>query len=120
LSKFNNFEDIVSWQKARDLVNEVYNSIEAQKFNNDFTLINQIKRASISIMLNIAEGFGRKTDKEFKQFLIIAHGSVSEVQSALYIALDRNYIDKHRFKLMYSKCSEISKTIVGLIKYLNY
>jgi four helix bundle protein len=88
------FEDIKAWQKARKLTNKIYQITERGKFIDDFTLQNQIKKASISIMLNIAEGFARKSDREFKQFLIYAHGSCAEVQSALYIALDQKYIFK--------------------------
>jgi len=69
-------------------------------------------------MLNISEGFCRKSHKEFKQFLFFSNGSIGEVQSALYIALDRNYIDKIRFKDLYEKCEEDSKIISGLIKSL--
>ena len=69
-------------------------------------------------MLNIAEGFGRRTNKEFNQYLEVAHGSCSEIESALYIASDRKYIDKNKFQTLYGSCEEISKMIMGLIKYL--
>jgi len=119
MSKISNFEDIIAWKKAREFVNEIYNTIETSKIQYDFTLKNQIKKAAISVMLNIAEGFGRRTDKEFRQFLVISHGSLSEVQSALYIALDRKYINNEKFSSLYNRCTEISKTIMGLIKYLS-
>jgi four helix bundle protein len=120
LSKFERFEDIIAWQKARVLVNDLYNIVEqVERFKRDYNLKDQIFRASFSIMLNIAEGFGRRSNKEFKQFLIVAHGSIAEVQSALYIALDRKYIDQPKFTFLYDASSEISKMIMGLIKYLS-
>ena len=69
-------------------------------------------------MLNIAEGFARKTNREFTQFLFIAHGSVAEVQSALYIALDQGYVARDSFEKLYSSCTEISKILSGLITHL--
>jgi len=120
MSKFNRFEDILAWQKARVLVNDLYKIIdEVEKFKKDYNLKDQILRASFSIMLNIAEGFGRKSNKDFIHFLIIAHGSASEIQSALYIALDRKYINQTHFTSLYNEAGEISKMLMGLIKYLN-
>lgn len=69
-------------------------------------------------MLNIAEGFGRRSNKEFINFLVMSHGSASEIQSAMYTAIDRKHINKDTFDDIYSKCAEISKMIMGLIKYL--
>lgn len=112
------FEDIKAWQKARDLTKEIYQISNVGEFTKDFTLQNQMKKASISIMLNIAEGFGRKSDREFRQFLIYANGSSLEVQSALYIALDQNYISKEKFEHLYSTTEEISKMIQNFSKYL--
>ncbi len=119
MSKFKRFEDILSWQKARILVKEVYKITFEGNFKKDFGLKDQIRRASVSIMLNIAEGFARKSNKEFSRFLFIAHGSVAEVQSILYIALDLEYINKTTFNQLYNSCNEISKMISGLIKYLS-
>ena len=118
MGKFSRFEDIVAWQKSREIVNEIYDIFDKGGVKKDYIIMNQIVRASISIMLNIAEGFGRKTNKEFSQYLVIAHGSVSEVQSGLYIFLDRKYINDKEFESLYNKCSEVSKMIMGLIKYL--
>ena len=72
----------------------------------------------LSIMLNIAEGFARRGDRQFAQLLAVAHGSTAEVQSALYIALDQEYIDHKTFDLLYDKSTEVSRTIAGLIRYL--
>ncbi len=118
MAKFERFEDILAWQKARELVGEVYRITADGKFTKDFGLRDQICKASVSIMLNIAEGFARRTNKEFGQFLFVAHGSTAEVQSALYIALDQKYITQEAFDKLYSDCAEISRMISGLIKYL--
>lgn len=118
MSKIMKFEDIKAWQRARKLVFEIYSITNNNFFMKDFSLKEQIRRASISIVLNIAEGFARKTKKEFIQFLYISHGSIAEVQSCLYIALDLNYINNDKFNYLYNECEEISKMISGLIKYL--
>jgi len=120
MSKIKKFEDIIAWQKAREIVNDLYNIIENDdRFRKDYNLRDQVFRASFSIMLNIAEGFGRRTNKEFIQFLNVAHGSTAEIQSALYIAVDRKYINEINFTFLYDKAGEISKMIMGLIKYLS-
>lgn len=118
MSTFKRFEDIEAWQKARELVNLLYNITNTGKFKSDYSLKDQINRASLSIMLNIAEGFGRRSNKEFINFLVMSHGSTSEIQSAMYAAIDRKHIDSETFNNIYSKCTEISKMIMGLIKYL--
>jgi len=92
--KICNFEDIEAWKLGRELVNKVYYLFTEL---NDFAFKNQILRASLSIITNIAEGFDRGSNKEFIQYLIIARGSVSEVKSLLYIALDLEYITKQQF-----------------------
>ena len=84
----------------------------------DYALRDQIRRSAISIMFNIAEGFAWRTDKEFRQFLFVARGSLAEVQSALYIALDQKYIDEESFKKLHENCAEISHMLPSLIKYL--
>jgi four helix bundle protein len=112
------FEDIQAWQKAREFTKVIYNVTGNGAFAKDFILKDQIKRAAISIMLNIAEGFGRRTDKEFNQFLVQAHGSCAEVQSALYIALDQSYIPENRFNDLYGSADEISRMVTGFYNYL--
>ena len=84
MGKIERFEDIEAWKNARTLVGGVYEVTNNGKFFKDYALRDQIRRAAISIMLNIAEEFARHTDKEFSQFLFVAHGSLAEVQSALY------------------------------------
>jgi four helix bundle protein len=118
MAKFERFEDIIAWQRARQLVAAIYATSSNGHFNKDFGLKDQIRRASVSVMLNIAEGFARRGDKQFGQFLHVAQGSVAEVQSALYIALDQNYVDRNGFDRLYGQCTEISKMLSGLITYL--
>ncbi|MDO8609175.1 MAG: four helix bundle protein, partial [bacterium] len=85
----------------------------------DYSYKDQIQRACISVMNNIAEGFERKGDKEFKHFLFIAKGSCGEVRSMLYIALELNYISQNNFNNLYNLTIEISKILSGFIKSLN-
>jgi four helix bundle protein len=114
------FEDIKAWQKARELVKTVYSlSTPSKKLGKDFGLRDQIRRASVSVMSNIAEGFARRGDKEFKRFLSIALGSAAEVQSQLYAALDLTYITKKEFQDAYDVALETGKLITGFMQYLN-
>ena len=113
------FEDIKAWQEARVLVKRIYSIIKSNKaFNQDYGLRDQIQRAVVSVMSNIAEGYSRNSDKEFLQFLYIARGSLSEVQSLLYAALDLKYISEDTFNGVYNKAIEIAKLLNGFIKYL--
>lgn len=107
------FEDILSWQKAKELTLFIYNLFEGVK---DYSFKDQIQRASISVMNNIAEGFEKGTKKEFVRFLYIARGSCGEIRSMLYLAKDLNYINKDDYDLLNNNCIEISKLIFGLIK----
>ena len=109
------FEDISSWKKSKELVLLVYETFKDSK---DFGFKNQIERASVSVMNNIAEGFERQTNNEFRQFLYIAKGSVGEVRSMLYLALELERIDKNQFDKIYKLSIEISKLLAGLIKVL--
>lgn len=109
------FEDIIAWQKSKQLALLIYNVFNTCK---DFSFKDQIQRASVSVMNNIAEGFERKSDKEFKQFLFIAKGSCGEVRSMLYIAKDLGKINKANFNILFSLSEETSKIISGLIKTL--
>lgn len=106
----------MAWQKAYDLTKEIYGSFRNCK---DYSFRDQIQRAVISIMNNIAEGYERKGNKEFKQFLFIAKGSCGEVRSMLYPALDFGYIDNSQFDDFKNKAIEISRMLSGLIKVLN-
>jgi len=111
------FEDIIAWKKSKELTIWVYKNF---KNCNDFSFKNQIERASLSIMNNIAEGFERKGDKEFRQFLFIAKGSCGEVRSMLNIGFELGYIKDSDYKIQNNLCIEISKTLSGFIKTLNF
>ncbi len=114
------FEDVKAWQEARTLVTKIYGlTDEASPFKRDYGLRDQIRKASVSIMSNIAEGFGKRTDKDFSRFLYIALGSVSEVQSQLYVALDMKYISEREFAQCYDKASDTARLLLGFIKYLS-
>jgi four helix bundle protein len=116
--KFTKFEEITAWQKARVLTSDVYTITRQKPFCQDYGLVDQIRRASGSIMHNIAEGFDAGSNKEFVRFLRYSFRSASEVQSQLYVALDASYIDQSEFELLYEQSTEIKKIIAGLIKYL--
>lgn len=107
----------MAWQKAKKLTTEIYKSFSGCR---DYGFRDQIQRASVSIMNNIAEGFERLGDKELKKFLFIAKGSCGEVRSMLYLAFDLNYLSKEKTRQYYDLSLEISKMISGLIKTLNY
>lgn len=113
--KIEKFEDIMSWQKSKILVLDIY---EVFKDCRDYSFRDQLQRAAVSIMNNIAEGFERRTNKELISFLFIAKGSCAEVRSMLYIALELKYITKDKFDEWYSLSVEISKMLSGLIKTL--
>ena len=115
---FKRFEDITAWQKARKATSAVYKATTDSRFSRDFGLRDQIQRASVSIMANIAEGFGRHSDKEFANFLNMAHASVSEVQSHLYVAFDLGYVSDSAFGSLYLLLDEISRMTLTLAKHL--
>jgi four helix bundle protein len=118
MGTFTRFEDIEAWPVARQLTKEVYTLTRSGHFINDFSLQNQIQRASVSIMSNIAEGHGRKSKGDFGRFLNIAHASADEVQSLLYVALDIGYMDKPTFTGILNLTRRISAMINALAKYL--
>jgi len=112
------FEDIEAWQKARELTREVYAASNKGLFAKDFGLRDQIRRATVSIMSNIAEGFERGGSAEFLQFLAIAKGSAGEVEAQLYVALDQGYINQEQFDSIKSTASSTKKLIAGFMNYL--
>jgi len=118
MAKIEKFEDIKAWQKARDLVKEVYRVCGVERYKKDYNLIDQTRSSAISIMANIAEGYARRTNKEFINFLGMAHASAAELQSHLYVALDQRYISDQDFRVLYSLAGEVSKMIQGFISYL--
>lgn len=112
------FEDLKAWMRARELTREIYEISGRNEFARDYALRDQIRRAAVSTMSNIAEGFERRGDKEFQHFLSIAKGSAGEVRAQLYIALDVRLIDEAQFGKLCSLAEEVSRMISGLIKYL--
>lgn len=116
--KIKRFEELEVWQLARKLVNQIYEVSRNSKLSKDFGLKNQLQRSAVSIMSNIAEGFERKSKREFIQFLNIAKASSGELRSQLYITLDLEYLDKETFNASYNLCEQISRSIAGFIKYL--
>ena len=113
--KIEKFEDIISWQKAEILTINIYKIFKDVK---DFGLKNQIQRSSVSIMNNIAEGFERQSNKEFRYFLFVAKGSCAETRSMLHLSLQFEYIDKEKYDELNELSIEISKLLSGLIKTL--
>jgi four helix bundle protein len=112
------FEDILSWQKARELNKKVGTMIDSGRLQNNFRLINQIEGSAGSVMDNIAEGFERSGNREFLQFLYISKGSCGEFRSQLYRCLDRGYISQEEFKELFEGSMEIIVMLQKLIEYL--
>src|SRR6516164_6676108 len=113
------FEDIISWQKARELCKVDGAFIDKGKFKRSYKFIDQIESSSGSIMDNIAEGFERGGNKEFSHFLYISKGSCGEFRSQLYRALDRNYLTQPEFDLLCDQAKEIIVLLQKLIDYLH-
>lgn len=105
------FEDLVAWQKAREVTREIYTMTRTGKICRDFTLVDQMRRAATSIMFNIAEGFERGTPTEFHQFLVIAKASCGEVRSQLYVALDAEYLSEKDFRRLHDMVVELGRII---------
>jgi len=118
MAEIKRFEDLEVWKIARELTKAIYRISSAGEFASDFGLRDQIRRASVSVLSNIAEGFERGGDKEFLQFLAMAKGSCGEVRTQLYVAFDQLYIKEEQFKAISTKAFEVSQMISGLMKYL--
>ena len=118
MSTFKRFEEIEAQQIARTLTEEIYKVTKVGGFSKDFGLRDQIQRASVSIMSNIAEGFERGGRGEFLQFLSMAKGSNGELKSHLYIALDQKYILQNEFNQLFKEAEVTGSKIGGLINYL--
>jgi four helix bundle protein len=118
LSTVKSFEDLTVWKDARIFTNKIY--LLTKQFPNEelYGLTSQIRRATVSIMSNIAEGFDRRSDKELSNFLSIARASSAEVQNDLYIALDLKYISQTEFSQFYQEAKKIARQINALMKYL--
>ena len=118
MATFTTFEEIGAWQKARQFTKELYKATSSGAFGKDYDLRNQIRRAAVSMMSNIAEGFERSGTGEFKHFLSIAKGSAGEVRSQLYVAFDQNYLSKAVFDAFSGQATEIGRMIGGLMIHL--
>ena len=119
MTTFRRFEDIDAWQLARKICQRICEITSDGLFSKDFGLKDQINRSSGSIMDNIAEGFERDGNKEFRQFLSISKGSCGEVKSQLYRALDKHYISEETFKELYDELENVSGKLTRLMKYLS-
>lgn len=119
MAKVQKFEDLICWQKARILVKEIYRSTGIGDFSKDFDAKSQIRRAALSSMSNIAEGFGRFSKKEFVRFLEISATSASEVKSILYVALDLDYLPAEQVQTLQNLTEDVKALDLGLIKYLS-
>jgi four helix bundle protein len=118
MNRIEKFEDIVAWQKARGMTKEIYACTKVGAFARGFGLRDQIQRASVSTMANMAEGLECGGDREFIQFLSHSKGSCGEVKSHLYVALDQAYIDPVSFESLYAQADEVARLIFGFMGYL--
>lgn len=118
MATFTRFEEIESWKKARELTGAVYRITREPELARNYGLRDQLRRASVSIMANIAEGFGRGGNREFISFLSMARGSCAETKSHLYVAKDAAELSEADFDRLYAKATEVEGLISGLMKYL--
>jgi len=118
MGTFKTFEEIEAWQQARTLARMVYEASGKGAFGRDFALRDQIRRAAVSVMSNIAEGFGRGGAREFVQFLTVARGSASEVSAQLYVALDQGYMAQPDCRRLQEQATRAGSVISGLVRYL--
>jgi four helix bundle protein len=119
MATIRHFEDLEAWQMARVLTKDVYKLSAQGAFARDFALRDQMRRAAVSILSNIAEGFGRGGNKEFVQFLSLAKGSCGELRAQFYVASDQSYVSPEQFKSASEQAVRISKALSGLIRYLH-
>lgn len=110
------FEDLIFWQKARVLTKLIYLYTRKSEFSRDYGLRDQIQRSTVSVMSNIAEGFGRGGNNELTQFLFVSKGSLAEVQSQLYVAIDLGYITASEFEKAHDLTEEISRLMNAFVK----
>jgi len=115
---FRRFEDIDAWKTARQLAKAIYRMSASGSFRRDYGLRDQVRRAVISMMANIAEGHSRRSDREFAHFLFTAKGSAAEVESHLYVALDQGYLTEQQFQEAFAESERYARQVSGLIKYL--
>ena len=118
MAKIERFEEIEAWKKARELTKIIYEVTSQGKLATDFSLRDQLRRAAVSIMANIAEGFEREGNKEFRQFLAMAKGSVGEVKALLYVALDAGLTSAEQCQRISALADEASRLLAGFLRYL--
>ncbi len=118
MAKIEKFEDILAWQNSMTLCNDIYSLTFNENFIKDFALRDQIRKSAISIPSNIAEGFERGSNIQFKYFLTIAKASAGELRTQIYIAKNLNYISENEFEIIINKCNDVSKLISKFISYL--
>lgn len=118
MSAFQSFEEMECWKKARELSAAIYAITRSGAFTRDYGLTDQVRRASVSVLSNIAEGFERGGKAEFTRFLMIAKGSAGEVRAQLFVAKDQGYIGDQEFAKLHEMASDVSRMISGLIAYL--
>src|SRR6266536_69323 len=116
--KISKFEEIEAWKVARELTNDVYQATAIPVFNGDLSLLRQMRTAAVSIMANIAEGFDSASRLEFARFLKISRRSATELQSHLYVCLDRGYLDQPSFERLYAGCNRVKELLEGFLRYL--
>jgi four helix bundle protein len=118
MSTIKRFEEIQAWQTARELTRQVYASSREGQFARDFGLRDQIRRSSVSVMDNIAEGYESRTSTQFLHYLGQAKASCGELRSQLYVALDAGYIEQARFDELFSRAEHCSRQIARFMDYL--
>ncbi|MGH9970537.1 MAG: four helix bundle protein [Pyrinomonadaceae bacterium] len=112
--KIEKFEQLIAWQKARKITSQIYRATNKGKFATDYGLRDQVRRAAVSSMSNMAEGFERGSLAEFHRFLSISKGSCAELRTQLYIALDVGYLDEEAFEVLMAQAVEVGQIIGGL------
>lgn len=110
------FEDLIAWQKARVLCREIYEVAQITPLSRDWGLRNQMCRAAVSVMSNIAEGWDRATAADTANFLVIAKSSCAELRSQLFVAFDVGYMNEEKFAELKGKAEEVSRIVTGLRK----
>ncbi len=118
MAKVERFEDLNCWKEARQMVKMVFLTCKKEQLRRDIDLVRQLKSASVSVMNNIAEGFGRYSDKEFIRFLDISQSSAQEVLSMTYVLIDMDHVNDREFRELQSKIIDTRNLVLGLIKYL--
>lgn len=118
-NRIKSYKDLIVWQKAIELVTEIYSVSKTFPNEEKFGIVNQLNRAVVSIPANIAEGWGRESSKDYLQFLRISRGSLMEVETLILISKNLNYINEELFKLISNKIEEVGKILQGLIKSIN-